>query len=167
MEEVERVIDLIVTYSHSNVLYSDAKLSATLCEIAASAWCAIISKGRIACRFNRTTQTRKATPASVWRTRCVIRRQLRALRIAPPATRVHLLWVKRRRGGCSFLSIVLYTSTLFSILASLTIALPLHISLFLSHSHSVWWTSRLVCRSTAAHAKRCIPEIDYTHIRNF
>lgn len=121
----------------------------------------VISKGRIAYRFNRTTQTRKATPASVWRTRCVIRRQLRALRIAPPATRVHLLWVKRRRGGCSFLTIVLYTSTLYSILVSVSplfcLFIPFSFSLLLSHSHSVWWTSRLVCRSTAAHAKTLYP----------
>lgn len=57
----------------------------------------VLSKRRIACRFGRATQTRRATPASAWRTRCVIRRQHRALRIAPPATRVHQLWVQSQR----------------------------------------------------------------------
>lgn len=99
----------------------------------------------IACRFNRATQTRKATPASVWRTRCVIRRLLRALRIAPPATRVHLLWVKRRRGGCTFLPIVfLYTIFLSSILHSrLSVSLSLCLPIPASFSHLFSFTHTL------------------------
>lgn len=119
---------------------------------------------RIACRFNRTTQTRKAMPASVWRTRCVIRRQLRALRIAPLVTRVHLLWVKCRRGDCSFLQAVLYISTLFSILASILLSLCLFIPFSLSLSFSLSLTFCLMDVQTRLpqHSSACemlFPEI--------
>ena len=74
------------------------RAAACACEIIDSnGGPSLVPKGRIAYRFGRAIQTRRATPASAWRTRCVIRRQLRALRIARPATRVPQPWVQSRR----------------------------------------------------------------------
>lgn len=106
-EEAEKRNDQVISNARTNV---SIRRNVACCTESQYWRCALISKGRIACRFSRATQTRKATPASVWRTRCVIRRQHRVLRTAPSVTRVHLLWVKRRRGGCSFLSAIWCTS---------------------------------------------------------
>lgn len=100
---------------------------------------AILSKGRIAYRFGRATQTQRATPASAWRTRCVIRRQLRALRIVPPATRVPQPWVQSRRClvavySLDRLSLCVYCSPYFS---SLYNPRTPHLYFCFSNSHAV------------------------------
>ena len=125
------------------------RAAACACEIIDSnGGPSLVPKGRIAYRFGRAIQTRRATPASAWRTRCVIRRQLRALRIARPATRVPQPWVQSRRclvavlllsrstssSSICFILFTPYTFTLCMILVrriSLSLSLSLLFSLYI------------------------------------